>query len=81
MMKKVRKFLSVIIIAFSLLGGVTSGFCAVSNVPSESEYGMADVGDFGTWATENNRKRFISSLTYDLEQFRGTNAEKQLVKD
>ena len=80
-MKTLRKFLSVIVLAFSLIGGITSGYCAETNVPTESEYGMADVGDYGSWATENNRKRFISGLTYDIEQFRGENAGKQLVKD
>ena len=78
-MRLLRKFLSVIIVAFSLMGGITSGFCAETNVPTASEYGMADVGDFGSWATENNRKRFISSLTYDVEQFRGPG--NQLVQD
>ena len=78
-MRLLRKFLSVIIVAFSLMGGITSGFCAETNVPTASEYGMADVGDFGSWATENNRKRFISSLTYDIEQFRGPG--NQLVQD
>lgn len=80
-MKILLKFLSVIVLAFSLLGGITSGYCAETNVPTESEYGMADVGDYGSWATENNRKRFMSELTYDIEQFRGENAGKQLVKD
>ena len=78
-MRLLRKFLSVIIVAFSLMGGITSGFCAETNVPTASEYGMADVGDFGSWATENNRKRFISNLTYDIEQFRGPG--NQLVQD
>ena len=65
-MKTLRKFLSVIVLAFSLIGGITSGYCAETNIPTESEYGMADVGDYGSWATENNRNRFISGLTYDI---------------
>lgn len=81
-MKLLRKFLLGIIIAILLLGNITPGFCAASNVPESSEYGMVDVGEFGTWATENNRKRFVSDLTYDIEQFSGIqSSQKQLVED
>jgi hypothetical protein len=35
------------------------------------EIGMADIGDHGVWATENNRKLFISNLTYDFDKLQG----------
>ena len=80
-MKALRKILSVIIVIISLLGVIEPAFCAQSNISTTAEYGMADVGDYGSWATENNRKRFVSGLTYDIEQFRGPIAQKQLVQD
>lgn len=59
-MKILRKILTVLIVTLCL-GGVAFG--AVSNLPA------ADIGDFGTWATENNQKRFTSNLSDDVNQF------------
>lgn len=67
-------------VAVCLLG-VFSGpaFSLTTNVPDE--FGMADVGDYGSWATENNRRAFLSSLTYDLDSFLGASTSTQLVED
>ncbi len=80
-MKILRKILYVFIVMISLTGGIAPAWCNTSNLSGNAEYGMPDIGDFGTWATENNRQRFLSNLTYDLDQFRGADARPQLVQD
>lgn len=80
MMHWLRKFLSKLVIAIALACVSVPAICATSNLQQSADVGMADVGDFGSWATENNRKLFLNSLTYDLEQFRGT-ADSQLVEN
>ena len=80
MIKIMRKFLSKIMIAVVAIGICAPALCATSNLQISSNTGMADIGDFGTWATENNRQLFLNSLTYDLDQFRGV-SQNQLVSD
>ncbi|MBQ2017204.1 MAG: hypothetical protein II208_01600, partial [Alphaproteobacteria bacterium] len=70
-MKIIRRFLSVIIMIL-YLGG--TAFSASSNLPA------ADIGDHGTWATENNRKRFTEDLSGDIEKFQAS-FQKQVVDD
>lgn len=53
--------------AFCLGGGA---FGASSNLA------MPDIGDHGTWATENNRERFISEISTDIDAFQGTFQEQ-----
>lgn len=79
-MNVLRKFLSKIIIAVMAVFLCTSAFSATSNLMATDAVGMADIGDYGSWATENNRKLFLNKLTYDLDQFRG-NTTQQLVAD
>ena len=80
MMTRLCKFLSRLMVAVFLLGGFTvPAHSFTTNVPDE--FGMADVGDYGSWATENNRRAFLSSLTYDLDDFIGSATEQQLVDD
>ena len=73
-----HKFLSKIFIAVFAVFICTSAFSASSNLSSYGDVGMADIGDFGLWTTENNREIFLNTLSYDLDQFRGE-ANKQLV--
>lgn len=53
---------------------VTSAFGATANLP------MGDIGDHGTWATENNREKLLTNITHDVEQF-GGDFQNQLVRD
>ena len=66
-----RKILSVLIILLCLGG---ASFAASSNLPAP------DVGDFGTWATENNRNRVISDVSGDIENFQG-NFQKNVINN
>ena len=74
MMKTLRKILSGISIVILAVGLVSSAFGASVNLP------MGDIGDYGTWATENNREKFTTQLSSDVEQFHG-DFQKQLVRD
>lgn len=80
MIKLMRKFLSKLMIAVLAIGICAPAFGVSSNLQISSGTGMADIGDFGTWATENNRKLFLDSITYDIDQFRGE-SQNQLVSD
>lgn len=80
MIKYIRKFLSVIMIAVLAVGVCVPAFSASSNLQASSDTGMANVGDYGTWATENNRQLFLDSLTYDFNQFVGP-SQNQPVAD
>ncbi len=51
----------------------TVAFCA-SNLPEP------DVGDYGSWATENNREHVVSTISHDISAFQG-NFQQQLVDD
>ena len=68
-MNMIRKFLSVILMAACLGGGAWG---------ASSNLAMPDIGDHGTWATENNRELFISELSHDVEAFQGT-FQKQII--
>ena len=52
------------------LGG--TAFAASSNLPA------ADIGDYGTWATENNKKRFIENVSSDITNFQD-DFQKQII--
>ncbi len=80
MIKFMRKFLSTIMVAVVAIGICMPAFCASSNLQTSVQTGAADIGDFGSWATENNRQLFLNSLTYDINQFRGP-SQNQLVSD
>lgn len=73
-MKSLRKILSKIFVAVLATVLVTSAFGATANLP------MGDIGDHGTWATENNRKKLLTNITHDVEQFSG-DFQNQLVRD
>lgn len=80
MIKVFRKFLSKIMIAVLAIGICMPTFAATANLYGSSESGMSDIGDYGSWATENNRQKFLDSLTYDIDQFSGP-SQNQLVAD
>lgn len=70
-----RKLFSKLIVC--VLGiTLAMGAFAATNVPT----GSADIGDFGSWATENNRDILLGEVNADLTAFEGE-FEKQLVKD
>ena len=71
-MRILRNILTRIILACTLIFATVPALCASSNIPSTATAGMADVGEFGLWATETNQKRYLNSLRYDIEQFQGT---------
>lgn len=73
-MKFIRNILSKLAVIVIAIGVATSAFGAVSNTP------MPDIGDHGTWATENNRQLFVSELTSDVDNFSG-NFQSQLVQN
>ncbi len=74
MMKILGKFLSKTLAIIMVIMFCTSAFCAASNLP------MNDVGDYGTWATPNNRLHFTTQLSNDIQQFQG-DFSQQLVRD
>lgn len=69
-----RKFLSKIIVAIVIALSGTAAMCATGNIP------MADVGDYGSWTTEHNKKLLTDKLTNDLTQFSGI-THTQIVDD
>ena len=73
-MKILRKILSKIFVVCLAVGLITPVMGASVNLP------MGDIGDHGTWATENNREKFTTQLSGDIEQFQGE-FQKQLVSD
>ncbi len=73
-MEKLRKILSKICVIVLAVGLVLPAFGASANLP------MGDIGDYGTWATDNNREKFVTQLSSDVEQFQG-DFQKQLVRD
>ena len=74
-MNVIKNFLSKIVPVIAMTICLMSpGVCAESNLP------MADVGEYGTWATENNHQRFVETLGNDVQYFQD-NAQKQIVAD
>ena len=71
-MNIVRKFLSKIIAALLLVGIVGTAYATTTNMP------MADIGDHGTWATENNRQLFIGNVTNDIGYFQESAKPQQI---
>lgn len=73
-MKILCKILSKIFVVFLVIGLMSPVFGETANLP------LGDIGDHGTWATENNRDKFITQLTDDVEQFQGE-FQSELVRD
>ena len=76
MIKHIRKFLSAFITAIVIVSASVSAFGA-SNVP------VGTIGDYGTWATEENKEMFVNSLVGengDLVAFQ-SEFQKQIVRD
>lgn len=73
-MRTLRKFLSKLLIAVFAVGLVSTAFGATANLS------MGDIGDHGTWATDNNRENLIGQITSDVENFQG-DFQSQLVRD
>lgn len=64
-MKKIKCIFSKIIIAVMAMVIIlpSATYAATSNLP------MADVGDYGNWATPDNIDLFKTDITHDMEQF------------
>ena len=60
MLKRICKFLSIIVLAISCVGGTAY---------AESNLHVADIGEYGTWATDANREKIISDLSHDIDKF------------
>lgn len=73
-MKRMRRFLSAIFAAITISVAVPTTVVAATNIPA------GDVGDFGTWATDNNRELVIGNMRDDISTFQ-TTFQKQLVRD
>lgn len=73
-MKWIKKIFGGIIIAITAITLAAPAFCAASNMP------MPDIGDNGTWTTDNNKELFVGELTNDINQFQGE-FQKKVVKD
>ena len=73
-MRTLRKILSKICVIVLAVGLATPVFGATANLP------MGDIGDYGTWATDNNREKFTTQISADIEQFQG-DFQSQLVRD
>lgn len=73
-MRMIYRFFSKALVVFTALFFALPSFCAESNLP------MADIGEYGTWATPNNRELFINQMTADIEKFHGS-ATTQLIDD
>ncbi|MCQ2581659.1 MAG: hypothetical protein MJ170_01615 [Alphaproteobacteria bacterium] len=69
MMKKICAFLSVLIMAIT--------FVAPGANAAGTDLPMGDIGDYGTWATENNRQIITNNLKTDLSNF----APQQIVPE
>ena len=74
MIRTIHRFLSKIMVILVMACVALPAMGAASNLPAP------DIGDFGTWATENNRQRFVSQLSNDVEQFQ-RDFQKQIVDD
>lgn len=72
MIGQLKKFLSKILVAILAICLIVPAFATESNLP------MADVGEFGTWATENNHERFVEKMTTDVNYF---TQQQQIVPD
>ena len=74
MMSMLRKILSRIFAVILVISMASTAFAATANLP------MGDIGDHGKWATENNRIKYTTQISTDIEQFQGE-FQKQLVHD
>ena len=70
MFKRICKFL----LAFVFVLNISGEAFAAAN------FGMPDIGDYGTWATDANREMVTEGLTNDINKF-VPNTTKQLLPD
>ena len=73
-MNVLHKILSKIFVIVLTVGLVMPAIGATSNLP------MGDIGDHGTWATDNNRETLVSTLKTDVQAFEA-NFQEKLVQD
>ena len=71
MLKRVCKFLSILILAFVC----TANDAAANNIPN------GNIGDFGTWTTEENHKMLMDSMRSDFNNFEPEFVKNQILPD
>lgn len=75
-MKKLKNIFSkFIVVVMAVLVIMPATAALATNVP------MADIGDYGKWATPGNIELFKTTITHDLETFTSESVNKQLLPD
>lgn len=75
-MKKLKNIFSkFIVVVMAVLVIMPATAATATNVP------MADIGDYGNWATPDNIGLFKTTITHDLETFTSESVNKQLLPD
>ena len=75
-MKKLKNIFSkFIVVVMAVLVIMPATAALATNVP------MADIGDYGNWATPDNIGLFKTTITHDLETFTSESVNKQLLPD
>lgn len=75
-MKKLKNIFSkFIVVVMAVLVIMPATAATATNVP------MADIGDYGNWATPDNIELFKTTITHDLETFTSESVNKQLLPD
>jgi len=73
----IKKFLYKFALCFVLTTMPLAGVHAATNLPDAAD---GNIGDYGTWATEENRETITTNLSKDVEFFQ-SGFQKQLVSD
>lgn len=75
-MKKLKNIFSkFIVVVMAVLVIMPATAAVATSVP------MADIGDYGNWATPDNIELFKTTITHDLETFTSESVNKQLLPD
>lgn len=75
-MKKLKNIFSkFIVVVMAVLVIMPATAAVATSVP------MADIGDYGNWATPGNIELFKTTITHDLETFTSESVNKQLLPD
>jgi hypothetical protein len=67
-----KKFLSVIVIAFCVCAFYTPVFAVSTDLVT------GDIGDYGAWTTEHNREVLVDNLKTDITDFQSGNAREYI---
>ena len=76
-MKRLKSILArLCIVTVFFTAGIDGAFCATTNLPDQG-----DVGDYGSWATPNNRDLLIDDLQHDMSMIQDAFNQNQMVAD